>query len=38
MGHLLPDDGTLDEAVVASQAVLSAAADIFEQTKREQEL
>jgi len=38
MGHLLPDDGTLDEAVVASQAVLTAAADVFEQTKREQEL
>ncbi len=38
MGHILPDDGTLDEAVVASQAMLSAAADIFEQTKREQEL
>jgi 3,4-dihydroxy 2-butanone 4-phosphate synthase/GTP cyclohydrolase II len=38
MGHILPDDGALDQAVVASHAVLSAVSDIFEQTKREQEL
>ncbi|MEO7122107.1 MAG: GTP cyclohydrolase II [Lacisediminihabitans sp.] len=38
MGHLLPSDVALDEAIIASQTVLTAVADIFEQTKREQEL
>jgi 3,4-dihydroxy 2-butanone 4-phosphate synthase/GTP cyclohydrolase II len=38
MGHLLPSDVALDQAVIASQATLSTSTAIFEQTKREQEL
>jgi 3,4-dihydroxy 2-butanone 4-phosphate synthase/GTP cyclohydrolase II len=36
MGHLLPDDVTLDEAVTAGRAALVG--DSYEQTRREQEL